>query len=337
MSALGVGDGLYGLTLLDPQGVLVDLSAPTRTGRSIILWLRDAPPTLGMPWLADMAARLAAIETALYCVLCAAPPGDAVDPADLPVLVDPERTLARAAGLEGPGLIVLGADQRVVAVLSGDDPHAALAVCAQAHGRTAAVEVAAQAPAHMVRDVFEPDLCVALIAAWEAGEKRSDMVAMHSAATEQAQPDLKRRADVAVNDSNLLKAVRGRIERRLVPEILRAFQYRVRFFEGVRVGCYDSAAGGYFRRHRDNTTSLTASRRFAVSINLNTGDYEGGQVRFPEYGQALYSPPRGGAVVFSCALLHEALPVTAGRRFGAFTFAFEPAPETAPNPAGTGT
>ena len=28
-------------------------------------------------------------------------------------------------------------------------------------------------------------------------------------------------------------------------------------------------------------------------------------------------------MVFSCALLHEALPVTKGRRFGAFIFAYE--------------
>lgn len=51
--------------------------------------------------------------------------------------------------------------------------------------------------------------------------------------------------------------------------------------------------------------------------------YQGGELRFPEYSRALYAPETGGAVVFSCALLHEALPVTQGRRFGAFTFAYE--------------
>ncbi len=51
--------------------------------------------------------------------------------------------------------------------------------------------------------------------------------------------------------------------------------------------------------------------------------YQGGELRFPEYSRALYAPETGGAVVFSCALLHEALPVTLGRRFGAFTFAYE--------------
>jgi predicted 2-oxoglutarate/Fe(II)-dependent dioxygenase YbiX len=90
--------------------------------------------------------------------------------------------------------------------------------------------------------------------------------------------------------------------------------------EGVRIGCYDAAEQGYFRAHHDNTTPATEHRRFAITINLNTGDYQGGALRFPDYGPQLYVPPVGGAVVFSCSLLHEVLPVTAGRRFGLFTF-----------------
>ena len=63
--------------------------------------------------------------------------------------------------------------------------------------------------------------------------------------------------------------------------------------------------------HRDNTTKGTAHRRFAVTINLNAGEFEGGELRFPEFGPRTYRPPTGGAVVFSCSLLHEAPPVTA--------------------------
>jgi predicted 2-oxoglutarate/Fe(II)-dependent dioxygenase YbiX len=43
-------------------------------------------------------------------------------------------------------------------------------------------------------------------------------------------------------------------------------------------------------------------------------------VRFPEFGRQLYRPEAGGALVFSCSLLHEAVPVNRGRRFGLFTF-----------------
>ena len=115
-------------------------------------------------------------------------------------------------------------------------------------------------------------------------------------------------------------ALQARVLRRLVPQIERAFQFRVSRMERYIVACYDAETGGYFRPHKDNTTLGTAHRRFAVSINLNAEDYEGGDLRFPEFGMRTYRPPTGGAVVFSCSLLHEAVPVTRGRRFGLFTF-----------------
>ena len=46
-----------------------------------------------------------------------------------------------------------------------------------------------------------------------------------------------------------------------------------------------------------------------MSLNLNTGDYEGGKLWFPEYGRQVYEIGRGGAALFSCSILHEALPV----------------------------
>ena len=60
---------------------------------------------------------------------------------------------------------------------------------------------------------------------------------------------------------------------------------------------------------------MVAHRRFAVSVNLNAEDFEGGTLRFPEFGDQRYCAATGAALVFSSSLLHEALPVTAGRRF----------------------
>jgi len=91
------------------------------------------------------------------------------------------------------------------------------------------------------------------------------------------------------------------------------------------VACYDASVGGYFQPHRDNTTKGTAHRRFAVTINLNTEDYAGGALMFPEYGRTVYRPPTGGAVVFSCTLLHQALPVTKGRRYAFLPFLYDDA------------
>ena len=62
-----------------------------------------------------------------------------------------------------------------------------------------------------------------------------------------------------------------------------------------------------------------AHRRFAVTINLDA-DYEGGCLHFPEFGEDLYRPQPGSAIVFSCGLLHEVTPVTAGCRHALLTF-----------------
>ena len=129
-------------------------------------------------------------------------------------------------------------------------------------------------------------------------------------------PNTKIRSDVIVPDGSPESTeLVGAISRRLLPEVLKAFNFRVSRMENYRVGCYDADAGGHFAAHRDNTTPLTAHRRYALVVNLNTGDYEGGYLRLPEYGPQLYAPPTGGAVVFSCSLLHMANRVSRGRRF----------------------
>jgi predicted 2-oxoglutarate/Fe(II)-dependent dioxygenase YbiX len=91
------------------------------------------------------------------------------------------------------------------------------------------------------------------------------------------------------------------------------------------VACYEAETGGHFRAHRDNTTKGTAHRRFAVSLILNTGEFEGGLLRFPEFGPHVYQAPAGGAVVFSCSLLHEATPVTSGKRYVFLPFLYDDA------------
>ena len=84
--------------------------------------------------------------------------------------------------------------------------------------------------------------------------------------------------------------------------------------ERYLVACYEAGAG-HFRPHRDNTTRGTAHRRFAVTINLNAEEYEGGELRFPEFGTETYRAPTGGAIVFASSLLHEVTLVTRGRRY----------------------
>jgi len=69
-------------------------------------------------------------------------------------------------------------------------------------------------------------------------------------------------------------------------------------------------------------TPSTAYRRFAMSLNLNTEEFESGELRFPDYGDQRYRPDTGSAIVFSSSLLHEALHVTSERPFVLLAFLF---------------
>jgi predicted 2-oxoglutarate/Fe(II)-dependent dioxygenase YbiX len=182
------------------------------------------------------------------------------------------------------------------------------------------------APVLIVPRVFEPEFCRQLIALYDAeGGQISGVMRDVGGRTVGVLDSMKQRRDVVIQDPALRKQVVARIRRRLLPEIRRAFNFEVTRFERYLVACYDAQEGGYFRPHRDNDTLGTAHRRFAASINLNAEDFEGGDLRFPEFGQKTYRPPTGGAVVFGCALQHEATPVTAGRRYAFLPFLYDEA------------
>lgn len=136
-------------------------------------------------------------------------------------------------------------------------------------------------------------------------------------------PNTKIRKDYYVNDNDPInERIKNTLVRRVLPEIQLCFNYTVTQHERFKLICYDSVTGGYFRPHRDNVTHDAAHRRFAMTINLNTGNYKGGELRFPEYGPDLYEAERGGAIIFSCSLVHEAMPVTAGKRYAMLGFFF---------------
>ena len=181
------------------------------------------------------------------------------------------------------------------------------------------------APVLTVPYVFEPELCRHLIEIYnrEGGGDSGFMRDVEGKTVGMIDYSFKRRRDVTLEDPKLKQACMTRLHNRLSPEIRKAFQFNATRMERYIVSCYDASEGGYFRAHRDNTTKGTAYRRFAVSLFLNTGDYEGGFLCFPEFGRQLYAAPVGGAVVFSCSLLHEATPVTRGRRYMFLPFLFD--------------
>jgi peroxiredoxin len=181
------------------------------------------------------------------------------------------------------------------------------------------------APVLIAPRIFEPELCERLIALHAAGEATfTGVMRDRGDRTALVMDELKKRRDVLVTDPALQAELRERLERRLFPEIDKALGFKVTEIERYLVSCYDADEGGVFHAHRDNTTQATAHRRFACSINLNA-DFEGGDLRFPEFGPATYRPPVGGGVVFSCGLLHEATRVKAGRRYAFLPFFYDAA------------
>jgi peroxiredoxin len=177
------------------------------------------------------------------------------------------------------------------------------------------------APVLIIPNAFPPDLCQRLIQIWhDQGNIDSGFMKQIDGKTVGLTDySHKIRRDHFMSAGPDLDAVKRFISNRVLSKIRAAFNYDVTRFEDFRIACYDSSRGGYFRPHRDNTTDGTAHRRFAMSLILND-DYQGGMLRFPEYGLHEYRPPVGGAVIFSCSLLHEATDVTAGQRFVLLTF-----------------
>ncbi|MFC5345173.1 2OG-Fe(II) oxygenase [Brevundimonas staleyi] len=185
-----------------------------------------------------------------------------------------------------------------------------------------------QAPVLMTPRIFEPEFCKALIEAYrrQGGQPSGVMRQFGEETRLVMSPDFKRRSDVILEDGDLRKGLVARLARRLTPQIEKAFAFAPTRIERYLVARYDAETGGFFRPHRDNTTVATRHRRFAVSINLNE-DYDGGDLRFPEFGMRTYRPPPGGACVFSCSILHEATAVTRGERFAFLPFVHDEAAE----------
>ncbi|MXP64711.1 2OG-Fe(II) oxygenase [Roseomonas sp. M0104] len=245
----------------------------------------------------------------------------------LRVLAAPEGAAFAACGLlpERGGLLLLDPMLRVLEVAPLEGAAALLARLAALPPPERHAGIEAPAPVLVLPRVLEPALCRRLIAHYEAagGSPSGFMRAVEGRTVLVQDPAHKRRSDLALRDPALLEALRHRLAAQVAPALRWAFQFQATRIERYVVACYDAAEGGHFRPHRDNTTPATAHRRFAVTVNLNAGEYEGGELNFPEFGPRTYRAPTGGAVVFSCSLLHAVRPVTQGRRYAFLPFLYD--------------
>ena len=178
------------------------------------------------------------------------------------------------------------------------------------------------APVLIIPNLLTPSQCQALIAHFETSAHKAGVMASVRDGQAWVKTDeskkLRREIELA-EDSEPHRLILNVLAEQCAPEIKRAFQADMAHADRILLARYDDT-GGYFKRHKDNAAPQTAFREFAISLNLNTQDYEGGELLFPEFNDHRYNPPAGAAIIFSASLLHEAAPVTKGSRYVALSF-----------------
>jgi predicted 2-oxoglutarate/Fe(II)-dependent dioxygenase YbiX len=316
-----------------------------QAGRAAVLVLGGALRSPNLPGvrnaLASHAQSFAALDTDVLVIggFSAGPaawlaaPGD---PSDLPVVLCNDSFFAECGLAPGEDAVVL-VDRAWRALgfwLTRDhDPsdlaNAALST-AGAISREATQHCRLPAPLLAIQNLLDADLRTRLIARFENGETFDSglsAAANDGIAGERLDHKKKRRTDCLLTPRDgLYNEVHDALYGRCAPEIKRAFQCDIAHNDRILIARYDET-GGYFKRHRDNMNEAVAFRQFALSINLNTGAYEGGDLIFPDFNDHRYAPQAGEGIVFSTSLLHEALPVTRGRRYVLLTFLHDSAAE----------
>ena len=302
-----------------------------QAGRASVLIVPDlSDRTVAADLVEAFAAKLDAFaglgaDVVVLASAMSAGAATATVPEGVQLVFRPDDALDRALG---GGAWVLASDRamRLAALADGRDPSAAtleaLAAIAALPREPAGI-VSCPAPALVVPGVLDADACARLIARFEAGGHQEGAMASVDGCdglVNRIDAAKKHRRDLMLDPGEpLLDEVTDALASRLIPQIKKAFQADIAFVDRILIARYDDT-GGYFKRHRDNASPHVAFREFAVSLNLNTGEYAGGGLVFPEFNDCEHQPPRGSACVFSASLLHEASPVTKGRRYVLLTF-----------------
>lgn len=311
---LDVGDIAPPFRLTTAGGEKIDPSADHISGKVLVLLFMPsgmAPPP-GLTALADQARGMGG-----RCFLIAAEPEDA--PAGFEPLADLDGRVAVLYGTQSaPRMVVVAPHQHVAAI--GLEAGVAAAALERIAARRR--DPANHPPILIVPDVLSHADCQRLISVFATqghtflepghGEPPPGIGDHKMRILEYGRKD---RIDHRIMSPATNAFIDARLKRRLLPAIHKCFQYKITKREIFRIGCYEGERGGQPIGHRDNTQANVRYRRFACSINLNTEQFEGGGLRFLEYGDHEYRPETGAAIVFSSSMLHEAMHVTRGKRY----------------------
>jgi peroxiredoxin len=333
---LSVGDIAPDCALPAVNGSIIDLRGDAIAGNPIALVFCPKFTPAVTEAVAGYRSRLQAMMDAgarLFAVTLERTKVAAGQDIPFPVLRDGNGKVFRAfnAGIgDYPTTIILRPNHHVAALLKSlpaAQPSDALAVVERLAAERRSVMMAPHPPVLIVPEIFTQEECRRLI---EIYRTRGNVFMPPGPGIDYNGKDYKMRIpehgrqdriDHWIVEEDTKKFISSRLERRLFPEIARAFHYHITAYERMRIGCYQGERGGKLHGHRDNVEP-TPYRRFAMSMNLNTEEFSGGELRFPEFGDQRYRPENGAAFVFSSSLLHEALHVTSGRRLVLLAFLF---------------
>ena len=274
------------------------------------------------PWLDETcldAFRSLATEAALFAISRQGIEANAAahDRLSLPfaILADTRADIFKGYGVDplpaapSATLFVLDSGHRVARLLDRMEPAAMAAVALAELRRLADARPAATLQAHppvlALPRMLSLEDCAFLAAVWRRDVPEYPTDGFANAGTKQEAGDFKvvhdggygRAVEYIVQDEALQRFIDGRLRRRLLPEIRKAFQAGGLQREGYRIAGNEARAGGYLNPHRDNSTPTNARRRFTMTVNLNAGEYQGGELRFREYGEQLCAVERGTAIV----------------------------------------
>jgi peroxiredoxin/predicted 2-oxoglutarate/Fe(II)-dependent dioxygenase YbiX len=329
---LEAGDPAPRVVALDQDGEPAYSHADLVAGRPLVLLFCPADGSDVLVAFRDRHEAFAAVEAGIFAVTRGPVEANRAAHAALQLqfklLADATGDVFRAYGADvGATAVILDPNHRIARVLSGAAPATLAEATLSCLRRTLAPRrqrLGSHAPVLLLPRVLSEADCAELIELWHRpvnlwpsadgfrsdGHNREpgDFKVGHAGAYGQM-------TEYVVRDAAVQRRLDRRFSRRVAPEMRKAFQTGVSQREHYRIVRYDSAAGGVLHPHRDNAIKETAHRRFTMTVNLNAGAYEGGALRFREYGDDLYEVERGTAVIWSAALLHEVMPVTKGARF----------------------